>query len=111
MSWRLPSSWFTYTRSQLNTIVANQALILANQAKEATAMSKLSDAVAVVQADVAKNQADVQAVIALLSGPNPDVDAAIAALGTIDASMQQTNASLEAATGTPTPTTTPPPAA
>jgi hypothetical protein len=104
VSWWPPQAWFTYTRSQLNQIIANQA-------KEATVMSKLSDAVAQVQADVAKNQMDVQAVLALLTQDNPDVDAAVTALQVIDASMQQTNQSLEAAAGTPAPTTTPPPAA
>jgi hypothetical protein len=100
-----PFSWFTYTRSQLNTIVANQALILANQAVQgkfimttatqavqgkfimatATQVAALTAAVATLTSSFATLGTAIQSEIAALQAAlssagvdDPAVDAAIA---------------------------------
>lgn len=59
-------------------------------------MSALSDAVASVAADQKEIAADVDKVLAILSQPNPDVDAAVAALKGVKDSQDASAKALEA---------------
>jgi|SRR5882724_9350886 len=65
--------------------------------EETNQMSALGDAVAVVKAHQEKIEADVQAVLALLQRPNPDVAAAITALEGIAGEQATTEGELEGA--------------
>jgi hypothetical protein len=71
--------------------------IIASQKQEQKSMSAISDAVAKVAADVAQNAKDVQAVLAILNQPNPDVAAAVTALEGVASNLEGTNKTLEAA--------------
>lgn len=64
-------------------------------------MSELNDAVAAIGNDVGELQTAVQAVLALLNQPNPDVAAAVAALQNADAAFDAIRDSLNAAVPTP----------
>lgn len=60
-------------------------------------MSELSDAVSAIGNDVGELQAAVQRVLDLLTQPNPDVAAAVAALQNADAAFDAIRDSLNAA--------------
>jgi len=66
-------------------------------------MSELSDAVAEIGKNVGELQAASQRVIDLLTQPNPDVSAAIAALQNADAGFDAVTAALNAAGTIPEP--------
>lgn len=64
-------------------------------------MSDLSDATAAIANDVTELQAAQKRVIDLLTQPNPDVDAAVAALRTADTGFDAIRDALNAAGTTP----------
>lgn len=68
-----------------------------------TTMSELSDAVAAIATDITELQTASQRVIDLLTQPNPDVSAAVAALQNADAAFDGIRDALNAAGTTPEP--------
>ena len=83
-----------------NDVEAKLEAIISTIRRMEQKMSELSNAVAAIANDVTELQAAVQRVIDLLSQPNPDVTAAVAALQAADASFDTLRDSLNAA-GTP----------
>ena len=65
-------------------------------------MSTLTDAVAAIATDVTELQGAVRHVLSLLQTPNPEIDAAVAALQNADAAFDALRDSLNAA-GQPAP--------
>lgn len=66
-------------------------------------MSDLSTAVQAVADDQKRIAADVQAILALLQQPNPDVAAAVAGLQAVDAALDASAEALEAVVPPATP--------
>lgn len=113
---------FSVLDNKLDVILANQGVILSNQAKEARSMSALSDAVAKVSSDLDtigtsldNDSKAIQAAIAALQQPSPDVAAAVTALQQVDARLSGYQTTIDANTtalnNAVTPPASPPPTA